>query len=349
MKKITLTLAALTAAMSIGGCDQGAPVQEVTRATGKTMGTFYMVQTVGRYKEGEADLQRDSEAEFKTICDAISTFDPSAELARINENHTTEPIPVSDFLGRVISDCVKESRLIDGAMDISVGPLVNLWGFGKDKRLEREPDAQAIENARKLVGPDKFAVETAESGQMLLKKSDPDVRLDLATVGEGLGADAVAEMLGRAGVKNYLATVAGASRSAGLNPKGEPWKIGIEDPSTPDHKVFEAVCPLGMAMSTAGSYRNYFKDEQSGKIYSHAIDPKTGRPVDHATLSVTVIAPTAFETDALDTGLLVLGAEKAHAFAERSHMAIYTIEMKDGKPVGKPSSAFRKYLECKKD
>lgn len=347
MKKFTLTLTALTLAMIGCGCDQSNPVQEVTRATGKTMGTFYMVQTVGKYKQGEADLQRDSEAEFKTICDTISTFDPNAELARINENHTVEPIEVSDFLGNVIAKCVEESRLLDGAMDISVGPLVNLWGFGKDKRLEREPDEQAISDAKKLVGLDKFELNTADSGKMQLVKHDPNVRLDLATVGEGLGADAVAAMLERQGVENYLASVAGASRSVGHNPKGEPWRIGIEDPSTPDHKVFQAVCPLGMAMSTAGSYRNYFKDEQSGKIYSHAIDPKTGRPVDHATLSVTVIAPTAFETDALDTGLLVLGADKAHEWAEQHHMPIYTIEMVDGKPVGRPSTEFRKYMDCK--
>ena len=153
-------------------------------------------------------------------------------------------------------------------------------------------------------------------------------------------------MLDAKGIKNYFASVAGASRSAGVNSRGKPWRIGIEDPSTPDHSIFATVCPMGKAMSTAGSYRNYFKDEKNGRIYSHAIDPKTGRPVDHSTMSVTVIADTAFETDALDTGLLVWGADKALEWAEREGVAVYTIEMKDGKSVGRASSAFKPYLKC---
>lgn len=344
MKKF-LTLVAITGLLATACDQQSNSMPEYIRAQGKTMGTFYMVQSDPSINVTSEDLTISCEAEFKKIVDAISTFDPKAELYRLDDIKSTEPVKISKELAAIIANCQKQSARIDYAMDITVGPLVNLWGFGKDKKLNREPDETSIANAKKLIGPDKFELYEKQ-GVYYLKKAYPDVRIDLATVGEGLGADAIAKMLDAKGVKNYFASVAGASRSAGVNPKGKPWRVGIEDPSTPEHNVFAAVCPMGKAMSTAGSYRNYFKDEQNGRIYSHAIDPKTGRPADHNTMSVTVIASSAFETDALDTGLLVMGADKALEWAERENVAIYTIEMKNGKPVGRYSSAFKPYLKC---
>ncbi len=336
---------AMAAVLMLAGCDDKSQTYTPIKASGKTMGTYYMVQS-SSYQGGEAKLQADCEAQYKKLVDVISTFDKNAELYKLDDFKTSDPIAVSDEMATIIKGCLEYSSRIDFAMDITVGPLVNLWGFGKDKRLNREPDSEAIAKAQALVGPDKFKLYE-EKGKSYVQKLLPEVRIDLATVGEGLGADAVAAMLDAKGVENYLSTVAGASRSKGHNPQGKPWRIGIEDPSTPDHKPFAAVCPLGMAMSTAGSYRNFYKDAESGKIYSHAIDPKTGRPVDHNTMSVTVIAETAFETDALDTGLLVMGADKALEWAETSNAAIYTIELKDGKPFARFSSAFKKYLDCK--
>lgn len=339
---------AVACVITLGGCDDQQSSSYIPlKVSGKTMGTYYMVQS-SSYQGGEACLQSDCEAQYKKLVDVISTFDKNAELYKLDDLKSTEPVAISDEMASIIKGCLDYSARIDFAMDITVGPLVNLWGFGKDKRLNREPDEEAIAKARTLVGPDKFRIYE-ENGQSYVQKLLPEVRIDLATVGEGLGADAVAAMLDAKGVENYLSTVAGASRSKGHNPQGKPWRIGIEDPSTPDHKPFAAVCPLGMAMSTAGSYRNFYKDTQSGKIYSHAIDPKTGRPVEHNTMSVTVIAKTAFETDALDTGLLVMGADRALSWAEKTNTAIYTIELKDGKPYARFSSAFKKYLDCKEE
>ena len=344
MKKL-IAIAVSAVLLAVACNDKENTVQDVAMSQGKTMGTFYMVQSVSPYEGGSGQLTADCEAEFKRIVDVISTFDPKAELYRLDDLKSIEPVEISPLLFKIISGCQKQSARIDYAMDITVGPLVNLWGFGKDKRLSREPDPIAVETAKRLVGSDKFKLYE-ENGRHYLEKAYPEVRIDLATVGEGLGADAVADMLDAKGIKNYFASVAGASRSAGVNSRGKPWRIGIEDPSTPDHSIFATVCPMGKAMSTAGSYRNYFKDEKNGRIYSHAIDPKTGRPVDHSTMSVTVIADTAFETDALDTGLLVWGADKALEWAEREGVAVYTIEMKDGKSVGRASSAFKPYLKC---
>jgi thiamine biosynthesis lipoprotein len=345
IKMTACALAIAAAALSLSSCGRGGQAADATRASGKTMGTFYSVQTVGKYKDGEQSLERDCDAQFQRITDAISTFDKNAELAKVDADATTDPIEISPYLAEIIKNCLRQSERVGYAMDVSVGPLVNLWGFGPDKRASQIPSGDEIARAKALTGPGSFKV-FEKDGRNYLQKRSPEVRIDLSTVGEGLGADAVAGMLDRGGVENYLASVAGASRSKGKNPRGEDWRIGIEDPSNPDHNVFQAVCPLGKAMSTAGSYRNYFKDSKTGKIFSHAIDPKTGRPVVHSTLSVTVISDTAFETDALDTGLLVLGADEALRLANRNSLAVYTIEMKDGKPYGRYSKAFAPYLKC---
>lgn len=324
----------------------GNPEQAVTKISGKTMGTFYQITIPGGYKEGEQALRTLAEKSFDKISAAISSFDPNSEIHRFNEFRSTEAYPVSLMLGRILQEARYFSLRTKGAMDISVAPLVNLWGFGKNHTGDRIPTDEEIAAAKALVGVDKYEIRIAKNGLVMLQKTEPKVELDLSTMGEGLGADAVASLLDRKGVMNYLVSVAGASRSRGLNPRGENWKIGIEDPTAPDHRIFATVCPRGRAMSTAGSYRNFFKDEKTGKFYSHIIDPSTGKPVEHNTVSVTVIADRALETDALDTGLLVWGAEKALAWAEEQDLAIFTIELENGMPVGRNSRAFRQYLDC---
>ncbi|MGN1280337.1 MAG: FAD:protein FMN transferase [Succinivibrio sp.] len=355
LKKVLLTvMAAALMGGTVTGCDRNELKQEVahssvsTKIEGRTMGTFYAVNVVGGFKGGESALRELADSTFKEICDEISTFDSNATLYRFNDFRSTQPFEVSPYLGQVIQDVVYYGRKIEGATDISVGPLVNLWGFGKDKKLNRAPTQEQIDEAKKLVGLDKFELRS-EKGRFFLKKSSPEVRLDLATVGEGLGADALSAKLINLGYRNFMVNVAGASRSFGVNAQGRKWKLGIEDPSTAERRVYTAVCALDKAVTTAGSYRNFFKDDESGKIYSHAIDPKTGYPVSHSTLSVTVIADTAFEADALDTGLLVLGSDKALSFGQKYGYAIATIEYKDGKTVMRYTDSFKKYLDCGQD
>lgn len=343
----------LVAVTTLTACDKdnqrtvAAQVQTSTIIQGKTMGTFYAVNVVGGYKGGEAGLNALAEGAFKQICDEISTFDKNAELYKFNDFKSTEPFEISNELGRIIQDTVYQGRRIEGATDITVGPLVNLWGFGKDKKKDEAPSQDEINQALELVGLDKFEVRT-ENNKSYLVKHNKDIKLDLATVGEGLGADAVAAKLVKEGYKNFMVNVAGASRSYGVNAKGKKWRLGIEDPTSPERRVFVPICALDKAVTTAGSYRNYFKDETTGKIFSHAIDPKTGYPVTHKTLSVTVISDSAFESDALDTGLLVLGAQKALDWGNEHGYAIATIEYDNGKPLFRYTDNFKQYLDCAK-
>ncbi|MDD7286160.1 MAG: FAD:protein FMN transferase, partial [Succinivibrio sp.] len=198
-------------------CNKNNDVTVETKSTvvqGKTMGTFYQVNVVGGYKGGEDGLKALAEGAFAKITKAISTFDKDAELYKFNDFKSTEPFKISDDLSVMIQNTVYQGRRIEGATDISVGPLVNLWGFGKDKKDGNKPSQEQIEETLKLVGQDKFELLLKEDGAYLVKH-DPNVRLDLATVGEGLGADFVAELLIKEGYQNFMVNVAGASRSYG--------------------------------------------------------------------------------------------------------------------------------------
>lgn len=317
----------------------------VTKIAGKTFGTYYYITVPGGYPGGEETLRSDAEFVFTKVSDAISTFDPDSELARFNALQTNEPFVISKYLASIIEEAMRQGLRIEGAMDITVEPLVNLWGFGPHGDIVTSPSDEEIEEAKALVGYDKFTLRYA-NGVAYLEKIDPRVSLDLSTIGEGLAADELAKLMDEKGVPNYMVAIAGAIRSKGANPDGKLWSVGIEDPMQ-QKGVFAKACPQDMAISTAGSYRNFFIDEKTQKFYSHIIDPKTGRPVNNRTVSVTVISQLALVTDALDTGLLVLGADKAVEWAERNDVPVYAIYLDDNnKPQVKYSKTFEKYLKC---
>lgn len=318
---------------------------KVTKLTGKTFGTYYYVTVPGGYPGGEDTLRSDAEFVFKKVSDAISTFDPNSELARFNALQSTEPFVISNYLAQIIEESQRQGLRIDGAMDITVQPLVNLWGFGPHGDIVTSPSEEEIQEAKKLVGYDKFNLRYA-NGVAYLEKVDPKVSLDLSTIGEGLAADELARLMDDKGVANYMIAIAGAIRSKGANPDGMLWSVGIEDP-TQQKGVFARACPQDRAISTAGSYRNFFIDEKTGQFFSHIIDPRTGRPVENRTVSVTVIDRLATITDALDTGLLVLGAEKAVEWGNRNDVAVYAIEVDENKKMkASYSKSFEPYLKC---
>lgn len=348
LKKGICALLSAAVLMGLSGCggdsSSADKAPQAVRVTGQTMGTFYQLTVPGSYPGGSRQLQQDAEQRFNQISSIISTFDKNSELSRFNQRDT-KPLQISTYLAHVIEEVNRQSLRIGGAVELSVGPLVNLWGFGPDGRPEKVPTADEIAAVREYVGRDKYAV-TYIGGAAFLEKKDPRVQLDLSTVGEGLGVDELAAFLDEQRIPSYLVSIAGASRSRGVNPEGRPWRVGIVNPVDPDGQPFAVVCPQGMAMSTSGSYRNYFVDEKTGKRFSHIIDPATGQPVDHHTVSVTVIARNALITDTLDTGLMVLGADQALAWGDSQETPVYVIEMQDGKPVGRYNRYFEPYLKC---
>ncbi|MGY3896200.1 FAD:protein FMN transferase [Aeromonas enterica] len=332
----------LTLLLALTAC-QPAPTQ--TRIQGKTMGTFYAVTLSDPFPGGEPALQQEVDALLVRMNHEISTYDPNSLISRFNQSTGKQSTVIPAAMARIVQQGMDAGHLTQGKLDVTVGPLVNLWGFGPDKRPIKRPDAGQIAAARLKVGIDKLSL-TPEGDHFLLGKAIPSLYLDLSTLGEGAASDEIATLLENQGVHNYLIEVAGAVRSKGNNAKGKPWRVAIVEPSDQPGAFSDVVSPNGMALSTAGSYRNYY--ELDGQRYSHIIDPATGAPVTHKLVSASVITPTALEADALDTALMVMGPEQAMAFAKTHQLAVYLIIKTDQGFRAEYSPQFAPYLVQKK-
>ena len=323
------------------GCEKPAAERPMVEIHGRTMGTFYGVKVVGDFPGGQSALQTQVDSLLKHYNDEISTYDPNSSLSKFNQQQTITPFPVSQEMADIVISALRVGQRTQGVLDVTVGPLVNLWGFGPDKRPVKTPTDEQITAARQRVGIQHLHVDVS-ADHAALRKDVPNIYVDLSTIGEGFGADKVAEFLESRGVHNYLVEIAGASRSRGVNAKGEPWKLAIQKPTDELDEVQAIVKPDGRAISTSGSYRNYY--ELDGQRYSHIIDPATGKPITHRLVSATVITPTALEADGLDTALMVMGPEKAMAFAKQQGLAVYLVIKTDKGFKAQYSESFEPYL-----
>jgi thiamine biosynthesis lipoprotein len=326
---------------ALAGCEKPAAERPMVEIHGRTMGTFYGVKVVGDFPGGQPALQTQVDSLLKHYNDEISTYDPNSSLSKFNQQQTITPFPVSQEMADIVISALRVGQRTQGVLDVTVGPLVNLWGFGPDKRPVKTPTDEQITAARQRVGIQHLHVDVS-ADHAALRKDVPNIYVDLSTIGEGFGADKVAEFLESRGVHNYLVEIAGASRSRGVNAKGEPWKLAIQKPTDELDEVQAIVKPDGRAISTSGSYRNYY--ELDGQRYSHIIDPATGKPITHRLVSATVITPTALEADGLDTALMVMGPEKAMAFAKQQRLAVYLVIKTDKGFKAEYSESFEPYL-----
>lgn len=308
---------------------------------GKTMGTFYRVSLAGVDNSREAALRQQIEAQLAEDDHQLSTYKDDSVLSRFNQYQGSVPQPISAGMADIIVTSLRIGQKTSGAMDITVGPLVNLWGFGPQKQPIKTPTDAQIDAARQKIGLQHLRVIQQEDGQYL-QKDLPNMYVDLSTVGEGYATDHLARLIEGNGISNYLVSVGGAVVSRGYNAKGNPWQVAIQKPTDKESAVQAIVDLQGMGISTSGSYRNYY--ELDGKRLSHIIDPATGHPITHKLVSATVIASTALEADGWDTGLMVLGTKKAMALAEKEHLAVYLITKKGDSFEVHMTPQFKAYL-----
>lgn len=287
----------------------------VTILGGSTMATSYTVRIADPGVDRER-LQREIQARLDTIEDRMSTYIGDSDVSRFNASANTDWIPVDAATCEVVALALRVSEQTGGAFDITVGPLVDLWGFGPDGAINEPPAAAALAAARSRTG---YTGIAADCGQPAIRKDRASLAIDLSAVAKGYAADALADGLSAGGIDNFLVEVGGEMRVAGTKPGGEPWRVGIEAPVRERLDVFAALEVRDVAVATSGDYRNYF--EKDGRFYSHTLDPRTGAPVTHSTGSVTVLAETAGYADALATALLVLGAGHGLELAERENIA----------------------------
>ncbi|MDN0095543.1 FAD:protein FMN transferase [Yersinia rohdei] len=308
---------------------------------GKTMGTSYSIKYVSNSSAPDSEkLQQEIDRELELVNDQMSTYRPNSELSRFNQSRVVNtPFPVSAATAKVVREAIRLNRLTDGALDVTVGPLVNLWGFGPEGRPTSVPTDADIAKRQQWVGIDKLAVEKGS-----LIKRIPDLYVDLSSIAKGFGVDVIAEYLESQHIDNYMVDIGGEVRTRGNNGENKPWRIAIEKPvAGAEQSAQEIIEPGRMAIATSGDYRNYF--EQDGVRYSHTIDPATGRPINHRLVSITVLDPSCMTADGLSTGLGVLGPERGMALANLLDIPVFMIVKTDEGFEERYSESFKPYLQ----
>ncbi|MBN2644840.1 MAG: FAD:protein FMN transferase [Desulfuromonadaceae bacterium] len=316
------------------------PSIELLSLTGSTMGTSYHIKVVPNPQRSETvdTLQQRVQQRLDQINHLMSTYQKDSELSRINQAKAEQWMPVSDETLLVILTAQQVSQDSDGAFDITIGNLVNLWGFGPTINLHALPDPQKISTLRDQVGYTRLRLDT-EHRQVA--KGNDQLYLDLSAIAKGYAVDAVAELLSASGYQHYMVEIGGEIRTRGQKSATAPWAIGIEEPIT-DGRNIQKILHLGdAAMATSGDYRNYF--EQDGKRYSHTIDPRTGYPIEHRLASVSVLSDSCMLADAYATTLMVMGPERGMAWAEKMGLAVYMIIKEEKGFSTRASHLFDKY------
>jgi thiamine biosynthesis lipoprotein len=290
-------------------CKRGGDGRRAYAFQGPTMGTTFVVKVVadGLSQERQLQIQDLIGIRLEDINSKMSTYLPDSELSRFNRSRDTTPFPVSEETFQVFRQALELGVLTDGALDITVGPLVNAWGFGPVEQAPTVPSDEHIIDLLDRVGYTKLELDPDGPA---IRKTEPLLYCDLSAVAKGYAVDRVAEALEAEGIFEYMVEVGGEVRTSGENDAGTAWRIAIERP-VPGRRTVQRIIPLsGLAMATSGGYRNFY--EVDGVRISHTIDPRNGRPIAHELAAVTVADKTCVRADGLATGLLVLGPDEGY-------------------------------------
>ena len=311
---------------------------------GRTMGTTYQVKISGQ--DGvEFDipvLKDEVDKALGEVNRQMSAYMPNSEISQFNNLQSNKPLKVSKGFVNVLRLALRIHEESQGAFDVTVAPLVDLWGFGRKGMRETPPTDTEIKNIKNRIGANYIQI----INDSLIAKSNPQIELDLGAIAKGYGVDVVARLLQGKGYKNYLVEIGGEVVVKGLNGK-DKWKIGVDLPvfgNLPGKNLDAVLHISNAAIATSGDYRNYFVSED--KTYSHTIDPLTCRPIINGVASVTVIAPSCILADAMATAIMVMGAEPGLKWIESKQNIETLIILRVGGQFREiRSSGFSKYLK----
>ncbi len=288
------------------------------------MGTSYRVTVPGTSSLDAQLIGATVQAELDLVDSRMSTYRPESELSRLNRHRSTAPFPLSPETLEVLQLARSISEATDGAFDVTVGPLVEAWGFGPSK-VDSPPATEDLARLRSTTGWEKLALDSVGSSAV---KSVPELQFDLSGIAKGYAVDRIADHLSRTGFTDHLVEVGGEVRVRGANPSGGPWRLGVERPDGTGRLV-QRILPVRIGgLATSGDYRNFRLID--GERYSHVIDPRTGWPAASLVASATVLDPSAARADGLATAMLVLGETAGLLLAERENLAVLLI-VRDGK------------------
>jgi len=310
-----------TLVLALSACESNS--ERVEELSGPTMGSTFTIKYVYNATTPAADAVG---VEVQSILDQVdrqmSTYRLDSDIARFNQSPVNTcmkmPQPVLDLT----QYGYELSQLSAGAFDLTLGPLLNLWGFGPQARGKHVPSTEQIAAAKAKVGYQHVRVV---DGQLC---KDADVQIEFNSIAAGYTVDRISERFAELNIDSYMIEVTGELIAKGRKPDGTPWRIAMEQPLGDGQRVIQRVLEIdGYGVNTSGDYRNYF--EENGIRFSHTIDPQAGAPISHRLASVTVVDRSTLHADGLGTLLLVLGPERGLAFAEEHKIAAFFV-MRDG-------------------
>lgn len=285
---------------------------QVAELSGKTMGTTFNIKLSPPPDHATQTLiKQQVEQRLAEINQQLSTYIPDSDLMRFNRSVSTDWQPVPTSLAILVDQAKTISLRTEGLYDVTVGPLVELWGFGSSGTRDQPPSSAAITTALVSVGHQHVEVRMTPPA---LRKAVPDLAIDLSSIAKGWAVDQLSELLSAQGIDAFLVEIGGETRTKGQKQNGQPWRIAIERPLYRERKIQGGIEAVDIAIATSGDYRNYFEHE--GQRYSHTIDPTSGKAIRHRLASVTVLAETCVEADAWATALMALGELRGPKLAE---------------------------------
>ncbi len=288
---------------------------------GRTMGTTYSVKFTAEHSAPILlSVSKQVEDELRSINEHMSTYSDASEISRFNSSQSTEWFPVSADTANVISLALEYSKETEGAFDVTVGGLVELWGFGAADRRTTAPTDEQIESHLRNVGYQRLHVRTDAPA---LRKDTPELAVDLSAIAPGYAVDRIAQLLESSDIHNFFIELGGEVLTRGKRLDGRPWQVGIELPDETRRALYGTLELTGQAISTSGDYRNFY--ELDGQRTSHTIDPRTGRPTQHGLASATVLNDSCAKADAIATAVLTLGYEEGLQISNERNWKVFLI------------------------
>jgi len=274
---------------------------------GETMGTTYSIRLSGTYNKNDLELLANKINKLLLeINQQMSTWLDNSQISLFNKNYSTNPITVSENFYKVVSNSLIIAKNSGGAFDPTLQPLLNLWGFGSESKESKFPSDDDIKLVLQQTGWGK--IELLNNNQ--IKKKNGELALALGAIAKGYSVDSISDVLNKKGYADYFIEVGGEVKVQGLNPEGNKWKIGIQDPEATlfDYSLHGIVNIDAGSLATSGGYRNFI--EKNGKLYAHIVDPRNGKAINSDILSVSVLSDKCVDADAWATALYVLGVEE---------------------------------------
>lgn len=289
--------------------------------SGPTMGTTWHATFAPQNIADEKTLQHLIQSRLDELETIFSNWRSDSVISRFNASPSTDWQSVPGEVAEVVTFAQELSRETHGAFDVTLSPLIDLWGFGAKGRITTPPGEQAIADAKSRCGWQKLEVRLDPPA---LRKTEASLQLNVSALVEGYASDDLVRRLRAKGMKNFLLDIGGELYASGTKADGSPWQVGIQQPKAEKDRIVTAMPLQNQALATSGTYRQYF--ESAGKHYAHVLDGRTGSPVAHDLISVSVTYKSCFNADGWATALLTMNPEEGRALADRHHLTAFFLQ-----------------------